>query len=54
MAAEHQQREQANIHWLDESYAMATQLVGRTRQVSADLATPVRAPGTWVEPAGSY
>jgi hypothetical protein len=26
MAAEHQQREQANIHWLDESYALATQL----------------------------
>jgi hypothetical protein len=26
MAAEHQQREQANIHWLDESYALATRL----------------------------
>jgi hypothetical protein len=26
MAAEHQQREQANIHWLDESYALAKQL----------------------------
>jgi hypothetical protein len=26
MAAEHQQREQANIHWLDESYALAARL----------------------------
>jgi len=26
MAAEHQQREQANLHWLDQSYAIATQL----------------------------
>jgi hypothetical protein len=26
MAAEHQQREQANIHWLDGSYALATRL----------------------------
>jgi hypothetical protein len=26
MAAEHQQREQANIHWLDESYALAKSL----------------------------
>ena len=26
MAAEHRQREQANIHWLDESYALASRL----------------------------
>jgi hypothetical protein len=26
MAAEHQQREQANVHWLDESYALAARL----------------------------